>query len=311
MKLAVKNTYGEEKAVLIENNQIIGLFIKRPERLNLNDEVDGIIKKYDYVLKGYFVETQKKLSVFVRSDKIWPEGTRVCVKITKEARRGKDANGVFIESKQGENTLAQQLKDKYSADFLDNWCDDFDEAFEEALNSTIQLKNGVILHIERTQTCWTIDVDSGNCTDSAHDLNVKIVPDIVRQIKLRHLGGIILIDFIGSKHKKEQNNLINLLIKELKNDSLSVILGWTRGKLFEIKRARTYAPLADTFLDSQNNPLPLTTIYQICDTIKSCKSVPTVTVHPNIANILREKLNNRIHLKTNMELAPYQFDIKE
>ena len=64
MKLAVKNNFGEEKAVLIENNQIIGLFIRREERLNLNDEIDGIIQKYDSVLKGYFVETQKKQSVF-------------------------------------------------------------------------------------------------------------------------------------------------------------------------------------------------------------------------------------------------------
>ena len=311
MKLAVKNNFGEEKAVLIENNQIIGLFIRREERLNLNDEIDGIIQKYDSVLKGYFVETQKKQSVFVRCDRIWPEGTRVCVKITKEARRGKDANGVFIESKQDVCPLTQQLKNEFSTELLNAWDTDFDEAFEEVLNPIVQLNNGVILHIERTQTCWTIDVDSGNCTDSAYNLNAYIIPHIARQIQLRHLGGLILIDFIGAKHKKEQNNLMNLLIKELRSDSLSEILGWTRGKLFEIKRTRTYAPLVDVFLDSQNNPLPLTTIYQICDMVKSYKSVPTVTVHPNIANALREKLSNRIHLKTDMGLSPYQFDIKE
>ncbi len=311
MKLAVKNNFGEEKAVLIENNQIIGLFIRREERLNLNDEIDGIIQKYDSVLKGYFVETPKKQSVFVRCDRIWPEGTRVCVKITKEARRGKDANGIFIESKQAVCSLAQQLKNEFSADLSKALDSDFDEAFEEVLNHTVRLDNGVILHIERTQVCWTIDIDSGNCTDSADKLNASVIPSIVRQIKLRHLGGLILIDFIGAKRKKEQNNLMNLLNKELKSDSLSEILGWTRGKLFEIKRTRTYAPLTDVLLDSQNNPLPLTTIYQICDMVKSYKSVPTVTVHPNIANALREKLSNRIHLKTDMGLSPYQFDIKE
>ena len=311
MKLAVKNTFGEEKAVLINDNQIVGLFIKRPERLNLNDEVDGIIQKYDISLKGYFVTTSKNWSVFVRSEKNWPEGTRVCVKITKEARRGKDANGVFIESAQNNKSLIEQLKNNFRTELSVNWCNDFDEAFEEALNPVVHLNNGAILHIERTQTCWTIDIDSGNCSDSACNLNAQIVPEIIRQIKLRHLGGLILIDFIGAKQKKEQNNLLNLLTKELKSDSLSTPLGWTRGKLFEIKRTRTYAPLTDVFWDSKNNPLPLTTMYQICERIGQYKIIPTVTVHPNIANLLREKLMGRIHLKTDMDLAPYQFNIKE
>ena len=60
-------------------------------------------------------------------------------------------------------------------------------------------------------------------------------------------------------HRKPESGEIDLL----KKDSLSHAMGWTKGRLFEIKRTRTYAPLIDVFLQNNGEFNALSTAYQI------------------------------------------------
>ena len=62
------NNCGEEiVAIQQADGSISDFFIYRPERLNLNDTLSGIIRKHDTSLNGYFIQTDKKWSVFVPS----------------------------------------------------------------------------------------------------------------------------------------------------------------------------------------------------------------------------------------------------
>ncbi len=316
MRLITRINHGEEVVALVnEANIPMRFFISRPERLNLEDVLPGIIRKKDSVLKGYFVETQKH-AVFVPSKDTHTEGERVWVKITKEARQGKDANGIFITESDfiahtSSDSLSQKLSNQLSLPISYDWDSSFDEALDEALAESVSLSNGLKIHINRTSTCWTIDVDSTNATDSFKALNYQAAEIIVQEILKRHIGGLILIDFIGTKHKSLRIALQKYLTELLEKDNLSQILGWTHGGLFEIRRTRTYAPLIDVFLDIQGNPTFLSTAYRICTLVDACKTTPYITAHPKVIDILRDKLKNIACLKADITYPLHHFDIKE
>ncbi|MBR5130191.1 MAG: ribonuclease E/G [Alphaproteobacteria bacterium] len=313
MKLIVKTNCGEE-IVAVKNTagKVDCFFVYRPERLNLNDTLSGIIRKYDKTLNGYFVETEKKWSVFIPSKEKHNEGDRVFIKITKEARQGKDANGIFIEdTNTTPPTLSQTISQQFNISDIKEWDNETEEALEETLSSSITFNHGAQIHIERTKTCWTIDVDSGNCTEKPHILNYVAAKIIASEIIKRHLGGLILIDFIGTKQTQERIALEKYLIDLLKEDKLSKIMGWTKGRLFEIKRTRTFAPLNDVFLTADGQLNTLSTIYKICDIIKKSPSLKTVVAHPQVIELLREKLKNYAILKADIHYTTNQFEIKD
>lgn len=313
MKLIVKNNFGEEKiALLNQNNKVERFFIYRPERLNLGEEVTGIIRKKDTQLNGYFIETQKGINVFVPSKELYAQGTHVCVRITKEARRGKDANGIFIPSCKKNDSYSIWLNSQYNIPIENTWDElNLNEALENALQPDIIFSDGAVIHIERTSACWTIDVDSGSSQKSFHELNIAAADIIAHEIQLRCLGGIILIDFIGPKHKNEQYKLAQHLESSLQSDSLSSPLGWTKSKLFEIKRTRTYAPLIDVFLDKNGESNLLTTVYKISEIFTKLKKIPLVIAHPCVIELLRQKLNNRAQFKADISKSIHHFEITE
>ena len=312
MKLIIKQNYGEEIVALKNaNGDICEFFIYRPERLNLNETLGGIIRKYNKSLNGYFVETDKKWSVFVPSKEKHNEGERIFVKITKEARQGKDANATFVDTPSTYTPLSQSIAEQYQIDTCVEWDEETQETLEQALNPTVLFHQSASIHIERTKTCWTIDVDSGTNTEKAHILNKEATKIIAKEIIKRHMGGLILIDFIGAKHAPERIAIEKHLIDLLKKDSLSSVMGWTKGQLLEIKRTRTYAPLIDVFLTHSGEFNALSTSYQICEIIQKSPVTKNVIAHPQVIELLREKLKNRAILTADIHIPIHHFTIKD
>ncbi len=109
----------------------------------------------------------------------------------------------------------------------------------------IELKNGGSIIIDVTEALTVIDVNSGkyvgsrNMEDTALKINLEAVEEIARQVKLRNLSGIILIDFIDVK-KEESINLIISKAKSLfKDDKTKTnIIGMTKLNLMEITRKK-------------------------------------------------------------------------
>ena len=311
MRLIAKHNHGEEMVVLAdEAGNAIRFFIARPERLNLDETYDGIIRKKDLTLQGYFAETNKGC-MFIHSKEHHTEGERVLIKITKEARSGKDANGIFVTQKEPAKSLIQKLSEDYNLPVSYEWDDVYDESLENALSETVYFNEGAEIHINRTPVCWTIDVDSGNSITPTAELNQQAAQIIAQEIAKRHMGGLILIDFIGKKHKIMRIALQKYLTELIKKDSLSQILGWTYGGLFEIRRTRTYAPLIDVLLSTNGQSNALSTAYRICDMTHKYKYVPHIIAHPKVIEILRKKLKNRAVLQADITYAHHDFLIKE
>lgn len=108
-----------------------------------------------------------------------------------------------------------------------------------------ELKNGGSIIIDVTEALTVIDVNSGkyvgsrNMEDTALKINLEAVEEIARQIKLRNISGIILIDFIDVK-KEESINLIISKAKSLfKDDKTKTnVIGMTKLNLMEITRKK-------------------------------------------------------------------------
>ena len=127
-----------------------------------------------------------------------------------------------------------------------------DEQIISALSRTVEVKNGIDIHIEQTRACVTIDVDiaelnSGENLSKANDIAAF---EIARQIRLKNLSGKIIIDFAGSSEYRYMRPVIDILQTELADDpSRARVLGLSKAGNIEILRQRRRPSLLDIFTE--------------------------------------------------------------
>lgn len=121
-----------------------------------------------------------------------------------------------------------------------------EKKLSEALNTKVWLDNGAFLYIEPTQALTVIDVNSGKFSDKCEaqeyylKVNLSAAEEIARQIVLRNISGIIIIDFINMKKRENNVKLMNYLKELLQNDTNSAqIIDITKLGLVEITRKKT------------------------------------------------------------------------
>lgn len=111
---------------------------------------------------------------------------------------------------------------------------------------TVSLPGGGYLIIEHTEAMHVIDVNSGNKSNSESDqertamnVNVEAAREIARQLRLRDIGGIIVVDFIDMKEQENRNILHNRMKAEMEGDrSKYTILPLSKFGLMQITRQR-------------------------------------------------------------------------
>ncbi|MGV8962900.1 MAG: Rne/Rng family ribonuclease [Candidatus Saccharimonadaceae bacterium] len=111
---------------------------------------------------------------------------------------------------------------------------------------TVTFKNGAYLIIEHTEALHVIDVNSGNRNktslgqeDSAFEVNVAAAEEIARQLRLRDMGGIIVIDFIDMSQGEHRNKLLAHMQEFMAKDrARHNILPLSRFGLLQITRQR-------------------------------------------------------------------------
>jgi ribonuclease G len=126
-----------------------------------------------------------------------------------------------------------------------------DEEVARALSRRVELKSGGYLIIDQTEALTTIDVNTGgfvgarNFDDTIFKTNLEAGSAIARQLRLRNLGGIIIIDFIDMTRDEHQNAVLAELRKQLARDRTKVtVSGFTQLGLVEMTRKRTRESLA-------------------------------------------------------------------
>ena len=126
-----------------------------------------------------------------------------------------------------------------------------DEEIARALERRVDLKSGGYLIIDQTEALTTVDVNTGgfvgarNFDDTIFKTNLEAAQAIARQLRLRNLGGIIIIDFIDMSREDHQGAVLAELRKQLARDRTKItVSGFTQLGLVEMTRKRTRESLA-------------------------------------------------------------------
>jgi len=128
------------------------------------------------------------------------------------------------------------------------------EEINKALRAKVWLKSGGSIVINQTEALVAIDINTGKYVgktarleDTILKTNLDAIPEIVRQIRLRDLGGIIIIDFIDMDERKNRNKVMAVLEEELKSDRApSKVLQFNDFGLVAITRKRVKQSLERT-----------------------------------------------------------------
>jgi len=126
-----------------------------------------------------------------------------------------------------------------------------DDEIEKALGRRVDLKSGGYLIIDQTEAMTTIDVNTGgfvgtrNFDDTIFKTNLEAAQSIARQLRLRNLGGIIVVDFIDMTSVEHRDAVLVEFKKALARDRTRVtVSGFTQLGLVEMTRKRTRESLA-------------------------------------------------------------------
>ena len=214
------------------------------------------------------------------------------------------------------------------------------EEINKALRSKVWLKSGGSIVINQTEALVAIDINTGkfvgktaHLEDTIVKTNLDAIPEIVRQIRLRDLGGIIIIDFIDMDERKNRNKVMAALEDELKSDRApSKVLPFNDFGLVAITRKRVKQSLERTLSTTCNVCVgtgmvksPITVCNDIYIEMRKMhkhldRGDVMLRVHPEVVKALKsttsrwlqemeEMVGRTILVKSDPSLHPEQFDI--
>jgi ribonuclease G len=157
-----------------------------------------------------------------------------------------------------------------------------DEEVAKALARRVDLKSGGYLIIDQTEALTTVDVNTGgfvgarNFDDTIFKTNLEATLAIARQLRLRNLGGIIIVDFIDMTREDHRAQVLAEFRKQLMRDRVKTMAGdFSQLGLVEMTRKRTRESLA----------------HMLCEPCAACAGKGSVKTPRSVAyDILREIL---------------------
>ena len=157
-----------------------------------------------------------------------------------------------------------------------------DEEISKALGRRVDLKSGGYLMFDQTEAMTTVDVNTGGFVglrsfdDTIFKTNLEAAQAIARQLRLRNLGGIIIVDFIDMVREDHQAAVLVEMRKQLARDHVKTMCGgYSQLGLVELTRKRTRESLA----------------HMLCEPCPTCEGRGIVKTARSVAyDILREIL---------------------
>ncbi len=165
----------------------------------------------------------------------------------------------------------------------------------------VSLKRGAYLIIERTEAMNVIDVNSGNRTkaednqeQTAMDVNLAAAKEIARQLRLRDLGGIVIIDFIDLHKAQNKQALFDEMVQLMSTDKAKhTVLPLTKFGLMQITRQRV-------------RPVAVENVSDVCPTCNGTGKIePTVLLDKKIENQISFLTQDRGQKFIKLVVSPY------
>ena len=157
-----------------------------------------------------------------------------------------------------------------------------DEEIAKALARRVDLKSGGYLVIDQTEALTTIDVNTGgfvgarNFDETIYKANLEAAQSIARHLRLRNLGGIVIVDFIDMGNETHRDAVLAEFKRQLARDRIkTAVNGFSALGLLEMTRKRTRESLA----------------HQLCEPCSACSGKGVVKTGRSVTyDILREIL---------------------
>ena len=204
------------------------LFRTESENVNeetLIDDLDYLIKKWDNILQTsensnppILINRDEDFALKILRDQVNSETKKVIVDNKNTVERAKD----FLEDHESKVHIEfhNNIKDEYILEKFK-----INQTIQKALQPRVDLPSGGYIIIQPTEALTVIDVNSGSFTRSANSrqtvlwTNCEAAIEISRQMKLRNIGGVLIIDFIDMDSRRDQFQLLEHFTAAIKEDS--------------------------------------------------------------------------------------------
>ena len=225
---------------------IVRTSAQNKEEEKIKTDIEVASKKWDEIKKAYAktVESNKYPRILYKShgvikklllDLIDKDLEKIILNnqedydyITKVVTECK-ADNIKVELKEGENLIENTP--------------DLQKQIERAENRREWLKCGGFIAIDKTEALTAIDVNSGkyigkdNAEATIFKVNKQASIEIAKQLRLRDIGGIVIIDYIDMQEEEDKEKIINILTEELNKDrSKTQVVGFSKLNLLEMTR---------------------------------------------------------------------------
>lgn len=224
----IVRTNGENKTEK-EFQSEIDMLVKRAEKIKQQGEyIKPPALLYEY---GDAVLKQLRDIYTANIDEIVVNDKNVFEEISKEY------DNVVLSEKKG-SLFAQYYVQKQS---------------QKALDKKVWLKSGGFIVIEQTEACVVIDVNTGKYTGKKNlektilKTNLEAAEEIAKQLRLRNLSGIIIVDFIDMTEQQYKEEVIKAVKQAVKKDTIkTAVVGMTELGLLQMTRKKTRPSLQQT-----------------------------------------------------------------
>lgn len=192
------------------------------------------------------IHAEEPLMFRILRDLFTPEIDRLTINDREFYERIQVVAGIISPALQDRMVLHEGLPDAFDTYKLEN-------AIDKALSRKVWLKNGGYIIIDQTEALATIDVNTGkyigsdSLQETIAETNCEAAREIARQLRLRDISGIIIIDFIDMDELEDKERVLDTLRAELKKDRTKTnVLGITQLGLVEMTRKKTRQSISNT-----------------------------------------------------------------
>ena len=215
---------GKEKEIIEDIKNIEKKWEKITKtNVNLNKNKPQLLYKSEDIIEKMLIDlTEKNIEKIVENEKQEKENLEKLIEENKEYKN------IKIELSESKNIF-----DIY----------DLEKQIKKIKNRKIWLKCGGFITIDKTEALTAIDVNTGKYTGNKNleqtilKVNKEATVEIAKQIRLRDIGGIIIIDYIDMLKKEDKEEILKILKEELKKDRTKTqVEGFTKLDLIEMTR---------------------------------------------------------------------------
>lgn len=225
------------------NGAIIRTSAENKEKEVIED-IKKVEKKWNNIIQTSINPNLKEPQLLYRSENIIEKmlmdlANQEVEKITVNDKKIEEELEEF--KKENEEYKNLKIERKEQENLLDIY--DLEKQIGKIHNRKIWLKCGGFITIDKTEALTAIDVNTGkytgnqNLEQTVYKVNTEATIEIAKQLRLKDIGGIIIIDYIDMKKEEDKEKIKNLLQTELKKDrSKTQVEGFTKLDLMELTR---------------------------------------------------------------------------